>query len=59
MISISAKAGLKANGADEIQKRDKNPMPFLANPIIVTDKKNHHRHDRCDGDVRCRREGHW
>jgi hypothetical protein len=39
MISISANAGLRANGADEIQKRDKNPMPFLAKPIIVTDKK--------------------
>ena len=38
IISISARAGLKANGADEIQKRDKNPMPFFANPIIVTDK---------------------
>ena len=38
MISIIASAGLKANGADEIQKRDKKPTPFFANPIMVTDK---------------------
>ena len=38
IISISASAGRKANGAEEIQKRDKKPTPFFANPMIVTEK---------------------